>query len=560
MRSADPRLALLSLLLGASLTALCATPAPARAAGFYLLERGDRTLSRGGAFVAGIDDPSALWLNVAGLGFSGNQVVADATLTLLSVDYTRIDGGGHTLPTVTGRGAPLPIPTVAASFDLGLRHLTFGVGIFAPNAALLRYPATGVQGPAPQRYSLLDMDGSLISSVAAGVAWRPLRRLSLGAGVHVVMGSFGARVTLSACDGTICTFPEDPEYDTVAQMTLEPVFTAIATVGAIYDAGPFRLGFSVMSPFSLAGNASIAVRPPSAASFSGALVRSRAGTCAEVANEEVQADPHHRCRRTTADIELPFPWVVRFGAELRAVPRLLLEASVVLETWSVQQEIAVRPRDAWMVDTLGFLDYQIGPLDIPRHMHDTLSVRLGGQYAPTDTLLVRAGGYWEPGAFDDSYLSPVTLDSDKVVVAAGASLRVSRTLWVDALVGYALMSSRSVRHSRVPQPNPIRPPATTLDPSARSAGDPVFIANGDYSFSAPFFGLGIRWQPGSDAEHPRPPSAPRRPRPSPPPPAPPPPAPEPLPAEVAPAAEDVAAPPAGAPRRHRHAPRHRRRR
>ena len=484
------------------------TPSVAQAGGFYLLERGTRGLGRGGAQVAGADDPGALWFNPAGLGYAGGgegdargreQFLFDATLTLLETQYTRIDSGGQTLPTVTGNGMPLPIPTIAGTFDLGLEDFTFGVGVYAPNASLLAWPESitvnGEQRAAPQRYSLLSMEGSLIAGFAIGGAWRPIPELSIGLGGALIYGSFAARTTLSACDGAICSFPEDPEYDGVAQLTFNPIFTGIGTAGVIWDPGPIRLGFSMMTPFVFSGAANIQVRPPSATAFEGAFTRTRDGDCAMVSDEEI-ADVRagggtHRCESTLADFRLDFPWILRLGVQLDLIDNLAVELAVVWETWSVQQEAQIRPRDVWIVDSLSFLDFQVGQLNIPRRMNDTVSVRLGAEYTIDDFVQIRGGGYFENGSFSDQYLQALTIDSDKLVFSLGGSIRAFDGVWIDAMVGYAHLFPRSVRNSAVPQPNPIRP----------APADQVYVGNGDYSMTAPFFGLGIRvlpdWSPSA---------------------------------------------------------------
>jgi long-chain fatty acid transport protein len=493
-------------LVGASLVA----PSAAHAGGFYLLERGTRGLGRGGAQVAGADDPGALWYNVGGLGYAGGsagdgrqreQFLIDGTLTLLETQYTRIDSGGNTLPTVTGSGMPLPIPTVAGTFDFGLSDFTFGIGVYAPNASLMQWPESidvgGETRAAPQRYSLLSLEGSLIAGFAIGGAWRPIPELSIGIGGALIYGSFAARTTLSACDGTVCSFPEDPEYDGVAQLTFNPIFTGIGTAGVVWDPGPVRLGFSMMTPFVFSGAANIQVRPPAAAMFDGAFTRTREGTCATVTDEEISAVREgggtHACEATTADFRLDFPWILRLGVQLDLIENLALELAVVWETWSVQQEAMIRPRDVWIVDSLGFLDFEVGQLSIPRRMTDTVSVRLGGEYTLDDFVQIRGGAYYENGAFSDEYLQALTIDSDKIVVAVGGSIRAFDGVWIDAMVGYAHLFSRSVRNSQVPQPNPIRP----------APADQVFVGNGDYSMTAPFFGLGVRvrpdWSPGAAA-------------------------------------------------------------
>jgi hypothetical protein len=201
----------------------------------------------------------------------------------------------------------------------------------------------------------------------------------------------------------------------------------------------------------------------------------------------------HRCEQTLADFRLDFPWIVRLGVQLDMIDNLALELAVVWETWSVQQEAMIRPRDVWIVDSLGFLDYQVGPLNIPRRMNDTVSVRLGAEYTIDDFIQIRGGGYFENSSFSDQYLQALTIDSDKLVFAVGGSIRAFDGVWLDAMVGYAHLFPRSVRNSAVPQPNPIRP----------APADQVYVGNGDYNMTAPFFGVGLRvmpdWSPGAVA-------------------------------------------------------------
>jgi hypothetical protein len=261
-----------------------------------------------------------------------------------------------------------------------------------------------------------------------------------------------------------------------------------------------RLGFSMMTPFVFSGGANIQVRPPSATAFEGAFTRTRDGDCAGVSDEDIAAvrasGGTHRCETTIADFRLDFPWTFRLGVQLDLIENVALELAVVWETWSVQQEASIVPRDVWIVDSLGFLDFQVGQLNIPRRMSDTVSVRLGAEYTIDDFIQIRGGGYFENGSFSDAYLQALTIDSDKLVFSVGGSIRAFDGVWLDAMVGYAHLFPRSVRNSAVPQPNPIRPAPT----------DQVYVGNGDYSMTAPFFGVGVRvlpdWSPGPPAAEP----------------------------------------------------------
>ncbi|MBK8169431.1 MAG: outer membrane protein transport protein [Sandaracinaceae bacterium] len=443
---------------------IAAQTSTASAGGLYLTDRGTRPMGRGGAFVAGADDPSALWYNPAGLAYSGNQLMVDATYNFLSADFTRIDGGGNVLPTVSASTAPLPIPGIMYTNQFGLRDWTFGLGVWAPNALLLNWPQSidvnGTPGPAPQRYSLLSMDGSLLSHIGIGAAWRANSRFSIGATFQMIVGSFQARTTLSACDRALCTQPENPEYDSVAEVRLSGIAQPTASFGAIYDLDIVRFGASFILGYPLSGEGEIRTRLPSASPFDSASVDGNRGS-----------------------VHLDFPMILRLGAEFRPIRDLRVELALVYEGWSTQDALTITPHDVYLRNVQVVGDYQVGPISIPRNMKDVFSVRLGGEYH-TGMLGLRAGVSYENGAFDDAHLTPLTLDSDKFIASLGASVEVAPGVFIDAVVFHTFMRNRQVRDSAVPQSNPIRPPPS----------DPVYVGNGDYTMEATTVGLGLRWQ------------------------------------------------------------------
>lgn len=465
---------------------------PAEAGGLFLTDRGARPLGRGFAFVAGADDPQSLWYNPAGLGWSEQQLLLDATLTFFYGSFTRTDSGGNVLAPVDIDAAVLPIPMLAYSHPVG--DFTLGLGVHAPNATLLRWPrgvstgggtcnATTAEGasdptcePAPQRYSLYSLEGSAFVNVTPAVAWRR-GGFAIGAGMHLLLGSFVGETAISACDGTLCSQPEDPEWDGVARFTLSPIIHPGVTLGVTYDAGPVRIGASfVWWPKAISGDAELDVRLPAAPLFDGAVVDGN-----------------------KARLELSIPIILRAGVEARPIRGLRVEAALVYERWSMQDAAKITPRNVWIRDAVAIGDYQVGPIEIPRNMNDVWSIRLGGSYALwEDRLQVSAGVNYETSSFDDAYLSPLTLDSGKLIVGLGASVEVKDGLWLDVSYAHVFIQDREVRDSRVPQPNPIRPPRNPdIDPNA---GGAVYVGNGDYQMEADIVGVGLRWMVGAGAE------------------------------------------------------------
>ena len=457
----------------------------AHAGGFYLTDRGTRTLGRGFAFVAGADDPQALAYNPAGLSFSGQQLLFDATITLLDAEFTRVDSGGNELPTVGADPHAIPIPMLAYSHPLR-EDLTLGLGVFAPNASLLDWPLgidaeggrcdpyAGVPGceAAPQRYSLITLDGTALAHLTAGVGWMPVDGLSIGAGAQIMVGSFQAQTVMSACDGVVCAQPENPEYDGVAKISLSPIIEPGLMFGVIYDAGLVRIGGSMLWwPKAIRGDAKLDVRLPQAALYDGATLEG-----------------------DTAALTIDFPLTLRAGVEVRPVDGLRIEGAIVWEHWSTQQAISLQPKNMWIRNLNAIGDYQVGNLDVPRNMNDVWSARLGIEYDALfdQRLAVRAGFNYENSSFDDATLSPLTLDSDKFIIGLGASVQVTDGLWIDASYGLVSLKDRNVTNSQVTQPNPIRPPRSPdVDPND---GGVVHIGNGRYTMNAHMLGIGLRWQ------------------------------------------------------------------
>lgn len=500
-RAFQRRLAATPLLAAALAVATAFAAVPkAHAGGFYLFERGVRPLARGGAYIAGVDDPSAMWLNPAGMAWSGDQVMGDLTLTYIRNEYTRLDSGGNFQPTVVGTNQPIPIPALGVTFDFGLPNFTFGLGTFAPNAALMEYPEYATYSTpeadittlAPQRYSLMSLAGSVLTTLTAGAAWRPIPQLAIGLAGHLTLGTFGTRVAISSCDGVICNFPEDTDYDAVTQLFAAPIVAGAGLVGVTYDPGPVRIGLSVGSPFELGGHSTLQIRLPEATLFDGAVAVNRRGNCADTVDSDREAvlnDLDHPCRDLEANMSgLWFPLVIRAGVELRMIEHLKIEAAATYEHWQFQENVTITPNNVWVVNALGGgLDYQVGDIVIPRRMQGTVSVRLGGEWEVNDSFRIMAGGYYENSSFSDRYLTVLTLDSDKIVVSAGVTFRAAGGLWTDITVGYGHLFSRQVRESAVPQPTALRPQQSQASPYA------VTIGNGDYQFYAPFIGVGFHY-------------------------------------------------------------------
>ncbi len=454
----------------------------AHAAGLYFSDRGVRPLGRGGAFVAGADDLGAMWYNPAGLADAGTSILADFSWLHFSSDYARrsqvLDAAGtariYDFPSVNGTSPVLPIPTIGVSYNFGSKkEWTGAFGILAPYTAITTYPLNLNGQPSPSRYSLVSLEGSALVIPGLYMAYKPNRFLRLGVGVQALAGTFASTTVFSACppDHFLCA-PEDPNYDSFAQLKVGPIFAPSASAGATYvDGKHLRLGISGQLPFWVNAPATIKVRLPTAVEFDKA----------QQVGEK-------------ARVRFQLPAVLRVGIEGRHEfenkSLLRVEAAYVREFWSMHKAIDVLPDNITLVGVYSFPSpFGVAPISLPRNFQDTNSFRLGGEYTMMIagyTIDVRLGGNYEKSAIPSAYLSPLTIDLDKVTASIGGGLYIGEHLRLDGVYAHVFTMDTTVSPSEaaVPRVSPVRGNPTPLEA----------INGGSYSARADVLGVGLNYK------------------------------------------------------------------
>ena len=471
-----------------AVTALGSTDAVA--AGLYFSERGVRPLSRGGAYIAGADDASSITYNPAGLAFSGRQFMVDASVLSYSGNYTRRalvrqsdpNTGEQTgqweqqFETVEAQSPVLPIPTIVYADPLGVKNANFALGVWAPYAAITSYPETLENGSAaPQRYSLLSLEGSALAVVGAYGAYRVNAYFAFGGGLEVLGGSFVTSVAFSACPpkSFVCA-PQQPAYDAVTQLNVGPIVAPSGTAGVtIIPNDDFRIGLAYHAPFYISADAEVDLRMPSAAAFDGATQSGNGGT-----------------------VEFELPHTIRMGVEYRGVPDTRIELAGVIETWSIHDSIDFKPDNIALENVQAFPErYEVGSISIARGFENAFSVRLGGEHTlkiDQNQLTLRGGAMYETSAVPPAMLSVTTVDLDKMTVSLGAGYSFGK--WrVDGVFAHVIGFSRDVgvNEAAIGAVNPIK----------ANAGDGFDAVNaGSYNASGNVFGLGLSYFFGAPEE------------------------------------------------------------
>ena len=463
--------------LFATLTTLTTTGA--LAAGLFFSERGVRPIARGGAFVAGADDLHSIWYNPAGLADAEAGLLVDFAWLNYGSEFTRktrvVDSQGTVRyfdsPTVNGSTPVLPIPTMGGVLKFGKSNeFTIAGGLYAPYTAITSFPERANGEPAASRYSLVSLDGSALVILNGAFAYKPIEELRIGAGVQLLTGTFRSSLYMSSNPADrLLSAPEDPAYDAFSQLNVGPIFSPSGNFGITAVPKPWlRLGASFQLPFWVDAPATVQVRLPSAAIL-------------DKAHQEGQ----------DATVAFRLPPIIRFGIEVRPIPELRVEFAYTREFWSMHDSITVTPKNVKLYDITGFPSpYSISTITLQRNFEDSNSFRLGGEYtvkAGDYKIPLRLGVQYETSAIPRAYLSPLTFDSNKVIIGTGAGIYVGKHWRLDATYARVIAT-----------PVDVSPEEAAIGRVSPVAGNPSTSAEkingGHYSAYANIFGVGAEYR------------------------------------------------------------------
>ena len=438
-----------------------ATPA-AQAAGLFLPGRGVKPLGRAGAFVAsGEGDLNSLWYNPANLAaLGGSTLTVDLALVDLEFEFERAprvlpSGEIERYEAVRNEASPQAIPQILVGGRLplfGSDKLAWAFGLYAPYLSPHTFPEDG-----PQRYVLVDNNGSALGYMHLAVGYAINDHIRLGAGLQNMVADFTVVNVTSGYAGVFGD-PEDRDLDILSRIRLSSYFNLTGNVGAWIRISPWLQGaISAQLPVTVRDDAAtMQVRLPSHPAFDDA---------------SLDGD--------TLRAGLSFPFIGR--AALRVVrERFDYELAFVYEGWSAFKEIQADPNDVFVRDVRGLGSIRVAPLSIPMNYRDTFSVRNGFELKLREALSVRTGYLFETGAVPDEYYSAFLAEGDKHVLTLGGSFRGAS--WsVDASLAYHLIGDRSISNSRVRQ----------LNPTDTGGEYTLVVADGEYSQRYLIFGAGF---------------------------------------------------------------------
>jgi long-subunit fatty acid transport protein len=463
-------------------------PLPASAGGILVGDIGTQTMSRGGAFVARADDPTALAVNPAGmLGISGTQVHIGVNILDYSLTFTRSGYYERTVaepqpsyvyqpyPSVTDQAGAQVLPFVGGVQRRG--RWAFGIGIWGPQSVPGRsFPchepagSTGFTGcpiddsgaPSPQRYDVVEQ-AAYIALPSIGVAYRVLPSLDVGVRLSWGFAHLNARSFLWG----MANPEEDIEKDGDFKLDVFDAFIPAFGLGVMWRPSPnYQFGLAYASPIYFHGTGT-------GNPVLGSKIRN------DMTGEETYIEPvddqYAACApggtvgSLSTCVQLDLPQTLLAGGRYilrdeKGVERGDIELDVGWQNWGAVPNVRV------------IVDGQSAPApnlylqeSLLRHGYvDTWNVRLGGSYRidlANLPFVARGGLAYDSAAAPVSWTRVDMDGADRFTFALGAGVKIGR-YQIDVGAAYIAIPTRTVEHAEIhapptyvnrAQPDPIQP-------------------------------------------------------------------------------------------------------
>ncbi len=399
------------------LTAALALLAPsAYAGGLEIPDLGARAVSRGGAFTAKADDPTAVAHNPGAVSkLKGLQFAWNHNLLWSNLAFTRSES---VIPdTRSGAKDDAPFERqenetplfalggfLAATYELPVEGLVVGLSVFGPSGSgHAEYSNTG-----GQRFMITETD-ALILYYSLSVAWGTD---TYGFGATLQWADLAKLDYKMVVDGTTASTLNPYGSTTIVEghISVKDRFAPAAILGAWWKPIPsIELGLSGR-PFPIVFEAEGDVSVTNVAD---------GGTFNE---QQLEIDD------SSAAFDLVLPATAHIGARYVHDDLFDIELDFVWEGWSEVERYDI---DLEGIIALFGRDEAQDAI-IERSWKDALSLRLGGTYNVLDWLGVSAGGYWERGVMPDNYAHLDLLSLDRLGVGGGFEMDFGKVEFVVA--------------------------------------------------------------------------------------------------------------------------------
>lgn len=390
----------------------------AAAEGYQVNTLSARQLGMGHTGVALKLGAESMIFNPAGLGFSSKALDLTGTFTAVASQVSA-DVSGATYRTHNSISTPMAFNAAFRVYD----NLQVGVSFYTPYGSSINWTRDWPGSVLSQKVNLKIYD------LQPTVAWRITPKLSIGAGLMLSWGSvdlskglvssstMDRALGMMAATGISQQMGIDPEY------RFDDISPASVNLKGKSD---LSVGFNVGAMYDLTSRLSVG------ASFRSKMqmkVRSGDATVSyanEIARAVLEKDLGI-INAANFKASMPSPYVLTLGASYRPVDKLTLAFDAQLTGWKTYKELHID----FLSDKLSAYDQKL-----PKRYCNAWAFRLGGEYALTPRLDMRAGMMVDLTPVNKEHFNPETPGMTRLGPSAGLTFRPLPRLGIDVSFMY----------------------------------------------------------------------------------------------------------------------------
>lgn len=390
----------------------------AAAEGYQVNTLSARQLGMGHTGVALKLGAESMIFNPAGLGFSSKALDLTGTFTAVASQVSA-DVSGATYRTHNSISTPMAFNAAFRVYD----NLQVGVSFYTPYGSSINWTRDWPGSVLSQKVNLKIYD------LQPTVAWRITPKLSIGAGLMLSWGSvdlskglvssstMDRALGMMAATGISQQMGIDPEY------RFDDISPASVNLKGKSD---LSVGFNVGAMYDLTSRLSVG------ASFRSKMqmkVRSGDATVSyanEIARAVLEKDLGI-INTANFKASMPSPYVLTLGASYRPVDKLTLAFDAQLTGWKTYKELHID----FLSDKLSAYDQKL-----PKRYCNAWAFRLGGEYALTPRLDLRAGMMVDLTPVNKEHFNPETPGMTRLGPSAGLTFRPLPRLGIDVSFMY----------------------------------------------------------------------------------------------------------------------------
>lgn len=352
--------------------------------GYSIFEQGVKASSLAGAFTATADDPSAIFYNVAGIGFlTKEQLYIGGNLIFTGGSFN----GANPFP-----GASVKEKLDSKSFFIPniyylkpyTNKITFGIGLFSSYGLSTEWKEREkFSGRFIAQFSELKT-----LSLNPSIAYTFRDNLSLGFGIEIRESSLTLERNIPFY------VPQLGSIFDVAHLKIKSgrAWDLSFNIGLLYKFDNYRIGISYRHKLTAdySGTAKFDIIPLTSPELN------------EIINKMFPKES------ISANFQLPFPSILSVGLAYQFSEDLYSELNINWVKWNVLQEIKI-----------DFKDWDIFDSTVKENYKNAFNIRLGIEKIAQNNLKLRAGLYYDKTPVPLESIDPILPDASRIGLSIG---------------------------------------------------------------------------------------------------------------------------------------------